>query len=105
MILLCVLSSIDFHSLMSWRDWLRQVAWRPILARLQLLARLVPIWGVTTSGGEGLPLEGLMKFVGPTFGNANADVRSAAINLTILVSSPCFVMNCKSHVLPAYSVA
>jgi hypothetical protein len=62
------------------------VAWRPILARLQLLASLVPIWGVTPGGGgEGIPLEGLMKFVGPIFGNANADVRSAATNLTILV--------------------
>ena len=57
------------------------------MARLQLLASLVPIWGVAAPGGkgDGIPLEGLMKFVAPTFGNANADVRSAAVNLAVLV--------------------
>lgn len=56
-----------------------------MLARLQLLTNLVPIWGLASAGGEGLPLEGLMKFVGAAFGNANAEVRSAAIALAVLV--------------------
>ena len=63
----------------------RQTAWRPVLARLHLLASLIPVWGICTNGGEGLPLEGLMKFVGTALRNANAEVRSAAGNVTVLV--------------------
>lgn len=58
-----------------------------MLARLQLLGKLVGIWGIQVSGGEGLPLEGLMKFVGASFGSANAEVRSAAVDLTVLVGN------------------
>ena len=67
----------------------RQNAWRPILARLQLLSKLVPILGVQPGGGEGIPLEALMKFVGTCFASATAEVRSAAVDLTVLVSQFC----------------
>ena len=61
----------------------QQSAWRPVLLRLQLLARIVPVLGVNgPAGGEGLPLEPLMRFVGAAFASANADVRSAAVGLT-----------------------
>lgn len=70
----------------------RQTAWRPLLARLQLLAALLPIWGVAGSSGEGLPLEGLMKLAGAAFGHANADVRAAAIHLTVLVRQPYYLL-------------
>ncbi len=63
----------------------RQNAWRPILARLQLLSKLVPIMGIQPGSGEGISLESLMKFVGSCFASANAEVRSAAVDLTVLV--------------------
>lgn len=71
----------------------RQNAWRPVLARLQLLSKLVPILGVQSGGGEGMPLEGLMKFVGSGFASANAEVRSAAVDLTVLVSLLCITQS------------
>ena len=59
-----------------------------MLARLQLLSKLVPILGVQPGIGEGVPLEGLMKFLGYSFASANAETRSAAVNLTVLVLLP-----------------
>lgn len=70
----------------------RQTAWRPLLARLQLLASLLPIWGTASGNGDGFPLESLMKLAGTAFGHANADVRAAAVALTVLVSLDyCFI--------------
>ena len=51
----------------------------------QLLEVLIPIMGVAKS--EGFPLDALMGFVGACFGNANAEVRAAAVRVTILVRS------------------
>lgn len=59
--------------------------WRLVLARLQLLLRLVQLWGLAAAGSEGLQLEPVMKYIGPTFSNANAEVRGAATTLTVQV--------------------
>lgn len=56
------------------------VGWR----RLQLLEVLIPVFGV--GKGDSFSLEPLMKFLGATLGNANADVRAAATRVTVLVS-------------------
>ncbi len=56
------------------------VGWR----RLQLLEVLIPGFGV--GKGDSFSLEPLMKFLGATLGNANADVRAAATRVTVLVS-------------------
>lgn len=52
--------------------------------RLQLLEVLIPVFGI--GKGDSFSLEPLMKFVGTTLGNANADVRAAATRVTVLVS-------------------
>lgn len=49
----------------------------------QLLEVLIPLMGVGKS--EGFPLDALMGFVGACFGSANAEVRAAAIRVTMLV--------------------
>ena len=49
----------------------------------QLLEGLVPVFGVGKA--EGFTLEPLMKWVGEAFGNSNADVRQAAVRVTLLV--------------------
>ena len=79
---------------MSMQYVCRQNAGRPMLARLQLLSKLVPLLGVQSGSGEGIPLEGLMKFVGLSFGSASAEVRSAAVDLTILVAT---ASRCPDH--------
>ena len=55
------------------------------LNRLQLLEALIPVFGIGKGDG-GFGLEPLMKFVGATLGNANADVRAAATRITVLVN-------------------
>ncbi len=55
------------------------------LNRLQLLEALIPVFGIGKGDG-GFGLEPLMKFVGASLGNANADVRAAATHITVLVS-------------------
>lgn len=57
--------------------------------RLQLLEALIPVFGI--GKGDGFGLEPLMKFVGATLGNANADVRAAAMRITVLVSFSSFL--------------
>ncbi|BDA42164.1 Centrosomal protein of 104 kDa [Coccomyxa sp. Obi] len=59
--------------------------WKRVLGRLQLLEALIPVFGI--GKGDGFSLEPLMKFVGATLGNANADVRAAATRITVLVHS------------------
>lgn len=54
------------------------------LNRLQLLEALIPVFGI--GKGDGFGLEPLMKFVGATLGNANAEVRAAATRITVMVS-------------------
>ncbi|KAK9901713.1 hypothetical protein WJX75_009833 [Coccomyxa subellipsoidea] len=59
--------------------------WKRVLGRLQLLEVLIPVFGI--GKGDSFSLEPLMKFVGTTLGNANADVRAAATRVTVLVHS------------------
>ncbi|EIE20654.1 hypothetical protein COCSUDRAFT_30401 [Coccomyxa subellipsoidea C-169] len=54
--------------------------WKRVLGRLQLLEVLIPVFGV--GKGDSFSLEPLMKFLGATLGNANADVRAAATRIT-----------------------
>lgn len=72
-----------------------QAAWRPVLGRLKLLAALIPLLGISKGAGEGtgIPGDSLMKFVGAAFGSPNADVRSSALNVALLVSGafPCML--------------
>ena len=52
-----------------------QSAWRPVLARLQLLQELIPQFDVARGGApEGFQLEPLMRFIGQAFTSANAEV-------------------------------
>ncbi len=62
-----------------------QTAWRPVLGRLQLLESLIPQFGVSEGGERGFQLETLMRLVGSAFDCANAEVRSQAIKVTILL--------------------
>ena len=62
-----------------------QNAWRPVFGRLQLVASLIPLFGVSKGGEAGFQLEPLMKFIGSAFGSANAEVRGQAIKVTLLL--------------------
>ena len=64
-----------------------QNAWRPVYGRLQLITSLVPLFGVSKGGEGGFQLEPLMKFVGSAFTSANAEVRSQAVKVTLLLYS------------------
>lgn len=64
-----------------------QSAWRPVYGRLQLVTSLVPLFGVSKGGEGGFQLEPLMKFVGSAFTSANAEVRSQAVKVTLLLYS------------------
>lgn len=64
-----------------------QTAWRPILSLLQLQQELVPLLGISgASAAGGFDLGELMDFVGRAFGNANADVRAAALRVAVTVA-------------------
>ncbi len=64
-----------------------QNAWRPVFGRLQLINSLVPLFGVSKGSEGGFQLEPLMKFVGSAFTSANAEVRSQAVKVTLLLYS------------------
>ena len=72
-----------------------QNAWRPVYGRLQLITSLVPLFGVSKGAEGGFQLEPLMKFVGSAFTSANAEVRSQAVKVTLLLYSKV----CHRHVL------
>jgi hypothetical protein len=56
------------------------------LCRLQLLSALLPVLGMAgKAGSEGFQLDAVMGFVGAAFGNSNAEVRAAAVQLTLQV--------------------
>ena len=74
-----------------------QNAWRPVYGRLQLITSLVPLFGVSKGGEGGFQLEPLMKFVGSAFTSSNAEVRSQAVKVTLLLYSKV----CHSHVWSA----
>ena len=80
-----------------------QNAWRPVFGRLQLITSLVPLFGVSKGGEGGFQLEPLMKFVGSAFTSANAEVRSQAVKVTLLlhskVSNECITVSawCYQH--------
>lgn len=58
--------------------------WKPLLARLQLLADLFAKFGVAQGGGgKGLPLEAVMPLLLKSMENANGDVRQCAIKLVV----------------------
>ena len=59
-------------------------AWRPILARLQVLRELVASYGV---GGNSLSWESAMNFIksNGAFAHSNAEVRDAARDLTVAI--------------------
>lgn len=60
---------------------------RSMHCRLQLLSTLLPVIGMAgKGGGDGFQLDAVMEFVGAAFGNSNADVRAAAVLLTLQVS-------------------
>ena len=54
---------------------------------MQLIISLVPLFGVSKGGEGGFQLEPLMKFVGSAFTSANAEVRSQAVKVTLLLYS------------------
>ncbi|GAB4823407.1 hypothetical protein N2152v2_010453 [Parachlorella kessleri] len=63
-----------------------QTAWKVVLGRLQLLSALLPVIGMAgKTGNEGFQLEAVMEFVGAAFGNSSAEVRGAAVQLTLQV--------------------
>ncbi|KAL3152527.1 hypothetical protein ABBQ32_001559 [Trebouxia sp. C0010 RCD-2024] len=64
-----------------------QNAWRPVYGRLQLITSLVPLFGVSKGGEGGFQLDPLMKFVASAFTSANAEVRSQAVKVTLLLYS------------------
>ncbi len=64
-----------------------QNAWRPVYGRLQLINSLVPLFGVNKGSEGGFQLEPVMKFVGSAFTSANAEVRSQAVKVTLLLYS------------------
>lgn len=64
-----------------------QNAWRPVFGRLQLIHTLIPQFGVSKGSEGGFQLDALMKFVGSAFTSANAEVRSQAVKVTLLLSS------------------
>lgn len=68
-----------------------QNAWRPVYGRLQLVNSLVPLFGVSKGSEGGFQLEPLMKFVGSAFTSANAEVRSQAVKVTLLLYSKVIV--------------
>lgn len=68
-----------------------QNAWRPVFGRLQLINSLVPLFGVSKGSEGGFQLEPLMKFVGSAFTSANAEVRSQAVKVTLLLYSKVIV--------------
>ena len=82
----------------------RQTAWKAVLARLQLLIKLIPIWGLAQGSEPGLPLVGLMKFVEPAFSSANADVRGAAVALVVKVCSHKTLCNLSQRRIPKVSL-
>lgn len=61
----------------------QKTAWRPIMARLQLLTDLVSSYGV--GGSTGLSTEAIMNFVKNygAFAHSNGEVRDAAKDLTV----------------------
>jgi hypothetical protein len=78
-------------------------AWKPVLARLELLERLTSVLGLSGGGGGGgkgggskadrtmhddhgktLQTQEVMAFVAPVLGHANGRVRAAAIRLAVL---------------------
>ena len=65
----------------------KQAAWRPVLGRLEIVNELIDLIGVGRSGSTGFDLDQLMHFVGKAYTSPNADVRSAAIALTVKVAS------------------
>jgi tRNA nucleotidyltransferase/poly(A) polymerase len=61
-------------------------AWKPLLARLELLERLLPLLHVTKDRGSGGGLEAreVMAILGPALSHANASVRAAAMRLVVI---------------------
>jgi len=63
-----------------------QSAWKPVLARLNLLQQLLPQFGVHAGRqGHGLPLTEVMAYIGAAFGSPNASVRSTAVQCSVAV--------------------
>jgi len=61
-----------------------QSAWKPVLARLNLLQQLIEQFGVQPKGGHsGLPLDGVMNFIAAAFASPNGEVRSTAVKCAV----------------------
>ena len=59
-----------------------QTAWKPVLARLNLIQQLCDQFGVhAKGGGTGLPLDGVMNYIAAAFSSPNGDVRSQAVKV------------------------
>lgn len=78
--------------------------------RLQLLSALLPVVGMSgKSGGDGFALDAVMDFVGAAFSNSSAEVRGAAVQLTLQVRSgrgwwctiPGLLAACSTKCMPA----
>lgn len=64
--------------------------WKPLLARLQLLAEIFSKFGVAQGGGgKGLPVEAVMPLLLKSMENANGDVRQCAIKLVVDMHKQC----------------
>jgi hypothetical protein len=61
-------------------------AWKPLLARLELLEHLLPVLHVTKdrASGGGLEAREVMAILGPALSHANASVRAAAVRLVVI---------------------
>ena len=53
--------------------------------RLQLVAALLPVVGMSGRGSDGFQLESLMDFANPALSHSSADVRGAAVALVVQV--------------------
>lgn len=60
----------------------KSTAWRPVLGKLELIRKLVPIFGVGKHESA-FELASLMEFVGRSFNSPNGEVRSTAISVTL----------------------
>jgi hypothetical protein len=61
----------------------KAAAWKPYLARLELLERLTGPLRLGARGASGLELREVMKFAGPALAHANGGVRAAAVRLVV----------------------
>ena len=81
----------DTHSVRSASVDLPEPPPRPLplfspACRLQLVSALLPVVGMAGRAGEGFQLEAVMDFVGPALSNSSAEVRGAAVALTLQVA-------------------